>query len=221
MQYMITKKQKKVFDYIKTYSDKHGYSPSLEDIRIHFKFASVSTAHHYINKLQREGYIIKDSNQPRSIVVQPAEFIKKIVPKHIEYFSVPLLGVANAGTATIFAEENVEGHVRISRNMMSRKDGVFALRVEGDSMNKAKISGKNLNEGDFVLIDSKYRNPQNGDYILSIIDNCANLKKFEKDKRTGMIKLVSESTNKIHKPIYISSEDDYMVNGKVIAVLKK
>ena len=218
---MLTKKQKAVLDYIKTYSDKYEYSPSLEDIRIHFRFASVSTAHHYINKLQREGYITKDSNQPRSIVVQPAEFIKKMVPKHIEYFSVPLLGVANAGTATIFAEENIEGHVRIPRNMMSKKDGVFALRVEGDSMNKAKISGKNLEKGDFALIDSEYKNPKNGDYVLSIIDGCASLKKFEKDKKTGMIKLISESTNKIHKPIYISSEDDYMVNGKIIAILKK
>lgn len=218
---MLTKKQKQVFSYIKTYTEKKEYAPSLEEIQKHFKFASVSTAYHYINKLEQEGYIAKDPNQPRGIKILSVEQIKKIIPKHIEYFSVPLLGVANAGTATIFAEENVEGHVRIPRNMMSRKDGVFALRVEGDSMNKAKISGKNLEEGDFVLIDSEYKNPKNGDYVLSIIDDCANLKKFEKDKKTGMIKLISESTNKIHKPIYISSEDDYTVNGKIISVIKK
>ncbi len=88
-------------------------------------------------------------------------------------------------------------------------------------MNKAKISGKNLNDGDFVLIDSEYRTPRNGDCVLSVIDGMANLKKFEKDTRTGDIKLVSESTNKSHKPIYISSEDDFMINGKIIAVLKK
>ena len=87
-------------------------------------------------------------------------------------------------------------------------------------MNKARIDGKNLAEGDFVLIDSTYKNPKNGDYVLSVIDNCANLKKFEKNK-AGEVMLISESTNPKHKPIYISSEDDFMINGKIIGVVKK
>jgi len=97
----------------------------------------------------------------------------------------------------------------------------FALRVEGDSMNKAKIAGKNLEEGDFVVIDSEYRSPKNGDYVLSVIDGCANLKKFERDNKTGEVLLVSESTNPKHKPIYISSEDNFMINGKIVNVVKK
>ena len=88
-------------------------------------------------------------------------------------------------------------------------------------MNKARIDGKNLEDGDFVLIDSEYKSPKNGDYILSIIDNCANLKKFEEDKKTGEIRLLSESKNPTHKPIYVSSEDNFMVNGKIISVVKK
>ena len=88
-------------------------------------------------------------------------------------------------------------------------------------MNKAKIDGKNLKEGDFVLIDSEYQHPKDGDYVLSVIDGCANLKKFTRDKKTGEVALVSESTNPTHKPIHLSSEDDFMVNGKIIAVIKK
>ena len=218
---MITKKQKKVLDYIKIYSDKHEYAPSLEEIRTYFKFASVSTAHYHINKLQQEGYLRKDSNQPRGIAVQSDELRKAVIPKHIKSFSVPVLGAANAGPATLFAEENITGYLKISRNIFNRKDGVFALRVEGNSMNRAKINGKNLEEGDFALIDPEYKSPQNGDYVLSIIDNCANLKKFEKDEKTGAIKLISESTNKIHKPIFVSSKDDFMINGKIINVIKR
>ena len=95
------------------------------------------------------------------------------------------------------------------------------MRVEGDSMNSAKIDEKNLEEGDFVLIDSEYKAPKNGDYVLSIIDGAANLKKFERDAKTGDIKLISESKNPKHKPIYISSEDDFMINGKIISVIKR
>ena len=73
----------------------------------------------------------------------------------------------------------------------------------------------------FVLIDSQYRNPKNGDFVLSVIDGCANIKKFERDNKNGDIRLVSESTNPKHKPIYVSSEDNFMINGKIISVIKK
>jgi repressor LexA len=218
---MLTKKQKNVFDYIKQYTAKHEYAPSLEEIQEHFKLASVSTATYYVNKLQVEGYVKKEANQSRSISIQPDEVIKTIIPKEIKAFSVPVLGSANAGQAVIHAEENIEGYLKVSRDVLNRKDGVFALRVEGDSMNKAKINGKNMLNGDFVLIDSEYQSPKDGDYVLSIIDGCANLKKFKKDKKTGQVTLISESSNPKHKPIFLSSEDSFLVNGRIIAVIKK
>jgi len=218
---MLTKKQKEVLDFLNSYSKGKGYAPSLNEIRHHFKLASVSTAHYYVAKLQKKGYLQKTSNQSRAINVNSDKIIKAIIPKKTESFSVPVLGSANAGPATIFAEENINGYLRVSRNNLNRKNGIFALRVEGDSMNRAKIDGKNPEEGDFVLIDSEYRTPKNGDYVLSIIDGMANIKKFERDTKTGDVRLVSDSTNSKHKPIYISSEDDFMVNGKVIAVVKK
>lgn len=218
---MLTKKQKEVLDFLNTYSKDKGYAPSLDEIRHHFKLVSVSTAHYYVAKLQKEGYLQKISNQPRSININSNEILKTILPKNIESFSIPVLGSANAGPATSLAEENISGYLKVSREDINKKKGIFALRVEGDSMNKAKIAGKNLEEGDFVVIDSEYRNPKNGDYVLSVIDGCANLKKFERDNKTGEVLLVSESTNPKHKPIYISSEDNFMINGRIVNVVKK
>ena len=218
---MLTKKQKKVLDFLNAYSKDKGYAPSLDEIRRHFKLVSISTAHYYIQKLEEEGYLQKVFNQPRSINVNSNEFMKSILPKSIESFSIPVLGSANAGPATSLAEENISGYLKVSHKDINRKNGVFALRVEGDSMKKAKIAGKNLEEGDFVVIDSEYRSPKNGDYVLSVIDGCANLKKFERDNKTGEVLLVSESTNPKHKPIYISSEDNFMINGKIVNVVKK
>ena len=64
---MITKKQKEVFDFIKEYRDKHGYSPSLEEIKKKFGLASVSTAHYHLKKLQEAGQLQKEYNQPRAV----------------------------------------------------------------------------------------------------------------------------------------------------------
>lgn len=218
---MITKKQKEVLDFLNKYTKEKGYSPSLDEIRQHFNLVSVSTAHYYVDRLEKAGYLKKESNSPRSISVEKNRVVKPNISKILESVSIPVLGSANAGQATIFAEENIEGYLKVPTKLINKKDFVFALRVEGDSMNKAKIEGKNLNEGDFVLIDSEYRNAKNGDYVLSVIDGCANLKKFERNSKTGEIMLVSESNNPKHKPIYISSEDHFMINGKIINVIKK
>lgn len=222
---MIRKKQKQIYDFIVSYSQEHGIAPSLEDIAEHFSdFLNYpSSAHYHVKKLQEEGYLERESNKPRSIGIYADKTVKTPFMKKagMDAVRIPVLGAANAGPATLFAEENIAGYLKISRSKLNRKDGVFALRVEGDSMDRAKIEGKNLEEGDFVLIDSEYRTPKNGDYVLSIIDGAANLKKFERDTKTGDVKLVSESTNPKHKPIYISSEDDFIINGKIIRVLKK
>jgi repressor LexA len=222
---MISKKQKQVYDFIVSYSKEYGIAPSLKEIASHFSnfLKYPSSAHYHVKKLQDEGYLERESNKPRSIGIYADRAVKTpfLEKTGMDAIRVPVLGAANAGPATLFAEANVEGYLKISRSVLNKKDGVFALRVEGDSMNKAKIGGKNLEEGDFVLIDSEYKNPRNGDYVLSIMDGCANLKKFERDTKTGDVMLVSESKNSKHKPIYVSSEDDFMINGKIVNVIKK
>ena len=70
---MITKRQKQVLDFIKSYKIKKQYSPSLEEIKRHFKFASVSTAHHHIKKLQESEFLKKQDNKPRAIDIFASE----------------------------------------------------------------------------------------------------------------------------------------------------
>lgn len=217
----MTKKQKEVLDFLNKYSKEKGYAPSLDEIRSHFKLASVSTAHYYLKQLKDGGYITKMPNRPRAIDIKSNEPIKNKAHKEDLFFSIPVLGSASAGIATMFAEANISGYLRVAQRDLSRREGVFALRVVGDSMNKAKVGGNNLEEGDFVLIDSEYRSPKKGDYVLSVIDGYANLKKFEKNDKTGEVRLMPESRNPKHKPIYISSQDDFMINGRVIKVIKK
>jgi len=221
---MISPKQKQIYDFIASYSQKHGIAPSLEEIASHFEFLKYpSSAHYHVKKLQDEGYIERELNKPRSMELYADKTIKSPIFKKtgMDAVRVAILGAANAGPATIFAEENITGYLKVSRTALNRRNNVFALRVEGDSMNDAKIDGKNLEVGDFVLIDPEYKTPKNGDYVLAVIDGLANLKKFKKDLKTGYIMLISESKNPKHKPIYVSSEDHFMVNGKIIGVVKR
>jgi len=87
-------------------------------------------------------------------------------------------------------------------------------------MNRAEIDGKKIDDGDYVIIDSQNCEAKDGEVVLSVIDGMANIKKFSVDEENNQIVLVSESTQNF-PPIYIHQDDDYMINGKVIQVIKK
>src|SRR3989338_4344425 len=220
---MLTKKQKGVLDFVNGYTEAHGYAPSHEEICKRFKLASVSTAHHYLKKLEEGGYLSREANQPRGLSVLAGDFLGSPVSGDIigfEYISVPLVGSANCGPAEILADENIEGYLTLQRSMVPKKSGIFALRAVGKSLNRANIRGKSIDEGDYVLVDFEDRSARDGDYILSVIDGAANLKKYKKDKKTGEVTLVSESTEP-WKPIFMLPGDDWAVNGKIVGVIKK
>ncbi len=217
---MLTKKQKEVLDFVKAYMGKHELAPSLEEIRKHFKLASVSTAHHYLKKLEEGGFMDREANQQRSITLHAFDFTGMSLSGNIsgfEYISVPLVGAANCGPAELLADQNVEGYLSVPKSLVAKKSGIIALRAVGCSLNRANIRGKNIEEGDMVLVDIEDRSIRSGDYVLSLIDGAANLKKYKVEK--GQIMLVSESTENF-KPIFIMPGDDWVVNGKIVGVMK-
>jgi SOS-response transcriptional repressor LexA len=165
---------------------------------------------HHLKQLEKKGLI-------RSIAEGVA--IKK-TGNQDGIVSIPILGAADCGPATIFAEENVEGYLRISRRLISFSAGLFALRAVGNSMNNASIKGKNLENGDYTIIDSRVRDPENDDYVVSIIGGVCNIKKFIKDTKNKQIVLLSESTQDL-PPIHIHPEEaGYFVSGRVVDVVK-
>lgn len=171
---------------------------------------------HHIGQLERKGLIIFD----RDNEVLKRTKRGKIRGAHM--IVVPILGSADCGPATMFADSNIEGYLRISEKLLSCKKDIFAIQAVGQSMNKANVRGQTIDDGDYVIVNPNDRAPQNGDYVLSIIDDCANIKRFVMDKKNNQIVLLSESTLDF-PPIFIHKDDfsDYLVNGKVIQVIKK
>lgn len=63
----LTKKQKDILEYVKVYTQMHGYSPSLEEIKSQFRLSAISTVHEHVQNLKKKGYIQNEINQARSI----------------------------------------------------------------------------------------------------------------------------------------------------------
>lgn len=135
--------------------------------------------------------------------------------------SLPILGSANCGTATRFAEEQVEGFIRVSPRLLPSTRDLFVVRAVGNSMDQANISGRCIEDGDYVVVKTTVEEPRDGDYVLSVIDGCANIKRFYQDKESGTVFLASESSEgDLHPPIAIHQDDDYLVNGRIVNVIK-
>lgn len=144
---------------------------------------------------------------------------KTVIDKGI--ISIPILGSADCGPATFFADENIEGYLRISSKIVPAKEGLYALKAVGNSMNNADIKGKSLEDGDYAIIDSRIATPENRDYVVSVIGGLCNIKRFIMDAIHNQIVLISESLHDF-PPIYIHpDETDYFVCGRVIDVIKK
>lgn len=167
---------------------------------------------HHLSQLIKNGLL-----KPRSRD-QIKQFLTDSSNQQPAFIQIPVVGKANCGVATCVADERVEEYLTVSLSLLKKKENVFALVAQGDSMNKASIEGNNIEENDYVVVDGSQRIPNSGDYVLSIIENCANIKKYARTK-DGNIVLLSESTS-VHPSICIGENDQFIVNGKVIQVIK-
>ena len=196
---MLTKRQKEVLDFVKSYSKKNGYSPSLPEIQKKLKFASVSTAHFHISKLQNTGYITKQNGKARGIEASDMRTMIRI----------PLLGTIAAGLP-IEAIEDRET-IAIPKSRLPKSGEIYALRVQGDSM-----IDENINDGDTILIN-KQNTAENGDKVVALLNgNEATLKTFYREK--GQIRL--QPANKNYRPIIIRSGQQFALQGILLDVIK-
>jgi SOS-response transcriptional repressor LexA len=173
---------------------------------------------HNLEQLKKKGLLYFDIKK-RQRVAKPKAFAVD------NFFNVPIVGAANCGPAQELAVADVQGYLRISPRSAgkSKPEGLFAVKAVGDSMVRAKIHGESVAPGDLLLVDCKSK-PQDGNYVLSVFDQEANVKKFKIDHEKHEIRLVSESDHDI--PPIIIHEDDvesgrYLVNGIITRVIKK
>lgn len=194
---MLTKKQAQILDFIKTYREKNRYAPSLEEIKHKFKFASVSTAHYHVSKLQDAGFLNKEHNQPRAVSTVEAK----------QTIEIPILGAIAAGQP-IEAIEIPDETITITKDEIGKQGKHYALRVQGNSM-----IDEGIFDGDIVVI-RKQDIAENGQTVVAVIDdNEATLKKLYREN--GKFRL--QPANPTLFPIF---RDEVEVRGVVVKIIR-
>ena len=196
----LTKRQQEIFDFIKKYSAKYGYPPTVRDIGKAVGLASSSTVHAHLSKLESLGVVKRDPAKPRALEVM-VERAKKVVRPS----GLPLVGNVAAGQP-ILAEENIEEYVSVPE-LAGGDEGEYVLRIRGESMKNAGIL-----EGDYVVV-RRQDTAVDGEIVVALVGEDATVKRFFRED--DHVRLQPE--NETMEPI---RSREVRVLGRVVGVLR-
>lgn len=203
----ITQRQKQVLDFVNQYIKDEGCSPTLSEMMEELNISTKKGVAFHLDALEKKGYISR-TGESRGIVVLGA-ILKGFI-------SIPLLGYANAGTPLALATEQYIGELTVDERIIKSKKKVFGLEIKGDSMDRRSLNGIPLQSGNYAIV-VKDLDVRDGDVVLAVINDAATIKTYKKEGRN--IVLYPESTNPVHRPIYLHEDSDAFINGKVMTVL--
>jgi repressor LexA len=209
----LTKRQQEIFDYIKRYSAKYGYPPTVRDIGKAVGLASSSTVHAHLANLEKLGLLRRDPSKPRAIELldRVREDVGSAVGSAVDSAlsvlrpGLPLVGHVAAGSP-ILAEENIEDYVQVPP-IAGGDDGEYILRVRGESMKNAGILG-----GDFVVVRPQ-ETATNGEIIVALVGEEATVKRFYRE--SDHVRLQPE--NETMEPI---RSKEVRILGRVVGVFR-
>jgi repressor LexA len=203
----LTKRQQEIFDFIRKYSAKYGYPPTVRDIGKAVGLASSSTVHAHLSNLEKIGLLRRDPSKPRAIellaraVGTAVDSVRGIVRAD----SLPVLGAVAAGQP-ILAEENIEDYVSVPE-IAGGEDGEYLLRIRGDSMKNAGIL-----EDDYVVVHPQ-DTANDGEIVVALLGEEATVKRFYREP--DHVRLQPE--NEAMEPI---RSRDVRVLGKVVGLMR-
>ena len=193
----LTTKQQQIYDYIISFTDEHGYPPSVREIGEYVGLRSPSTVHFHLKGLQSAGLISQAAGKTRAISINDDNLPKKD--------QVPVVGSVAAGSP-ILAQECIEDYLTFDTDGLAGEH--FALRVRGESMLYAGILPDDL------VIVHQQQDARNGEIVVAMLEDEATVKTLQ--RKNGKTWLMPEN------PDYEPIDGDYAeILGKVIAVVRK
>jgi len=198
----LTKKQRRVIDYISSFQELNKYSPSYEEIAEGLGYRSKGTVHKHLKNLLDKGVITKEWNKSRSVEIVPEESGGRSI-------SLPLLGLVAAGEPIEAIEASSET-INVPEDMIGFGSH-YVLKVRGNSMIDEQIR-----DGDYVIVEERAA-AEVGETVVALIGNEeATIKKYYPEK--GKIRL--QPANDKMLPLIIPAHN-VQIQGVVIGILRK
>ena len=203
---MLTIKQKKLLDYIKSYYQDKDLFPTFDEMKNNLSIKSKSGVYKLLSSLEDKGYIRKIPHKARAIELNDLRKNSTSTDKT----NLPFLGRIAAGNPIEAITGSFE-QISVPNYLINNKKEHFTLEVDGDSMIE-----EGIHDGDIVVI-SKTNLAETGDIVVALIDeNEVTLKKFRSFKNS----IALEPSNKNFKT-RIFGKDRVKIQGKLVGLIRK
>ena len=183
----------RILEFVRTYTDEHGFAPSIREIGRAVGIRSTKAVKYHLDIMVGEGLLKRTPKQARGLATahQPD--------------SLPLIGRIAAGSP-LLAVENVEAQVSLSRFR-----DCFLLKVKGESM-----KGVGIMDNDMVVVRPQAA-AENGEIVAALLGNEATVKRFQQRQD----QIVLEPENPEFEPILIGPDrQDFRIVGVVVGLLR-
>lgn len=202
----LTERQKAILEFIVEYQGRNGISPTHREIREEFGYSSFGTVYKHLKLLQQKGYLRRDWNQKRGLVllrtVQGANMTSEE--------EIPFLGFIAAGQP-IEAVNSPETMSVPNHLFGGTASDHYVLSVTGESM-----IDEGIHDGDMVVV-LRREVAQPGEMVVALIDgDAATLKRFFPEG--DLVRLQPANPNM--EPIRVPARD-VKVQGVVVGLMRK
>jgi repressor LexA len=198
----LSQRQREMHRFISQYIGRTGYPPTFEEIRQGLKMSTKSLVNHHLQALESRGLIRRERGTPRGITLLNGR----------RSFRVPLLGqIAASAEPVSFSDDPCE-EVELTADIVREQEGLYALRVRGDSMIDALI-----NDGDIVVMRHQAMAEAGEMVAVRLRDtNETTLKRFYPEGNRVRL----QPANPKVQPIFVRPAN-VEIQGKVMAVIRE
>lgn len=139
----MTSIQRRIFDFLTSFQDAHGRTPSGPEIAAEFGYGDPSTVYQHLRAIAKKGYLdIEQAGHRRPLRIVLTKKGERLLGR-----GWPLFGTIPAGPVSTVLAEDVESVEGVEDFFPMIREGDYFLIVEGDSMVDA-----GLEEGMTVLM---------------------------------------------------------------------
>lgn len=197
----LSQHQKEMLSFITAFISENGYPPTHEQIRQGLKMSTRSLVNHHLRALERKGVIEREPETPRGIKLLDG----------LRSFKVPLLGQIAASEEPISFTDSDYEEIELTPDIVKEQDGLYALRVKGDSMIDALI-----NDGDIVVMRHQAVAEVGEMVAVRLKDrNETTLKRFYPEGKRVRL----QPANSRVEPVFVHPAN-VEIQGKVMAVIR-
>lgn len=191
----LTKRQREIVDFIKSYAAQKRCSPSYRDIQDYFGFSSLGSVYNHIQTLKRKGIISETPKGARSLALQMEAPAARL----------PLIGKLKGGFPIETFAKPLSAPFPSPQN-----EECYLLVVEGD-----QLLEECLLQDDIVLVAPRSEF-EDGEMVIALIEKQTTLVK--KAFSDGPY-IRFESTNPHVQPLILRA-DHVLIQGVILSVLR-